>query len=57
MGWEPKVSGGGGSARVARDWGGESRVEDGEGPAVGWGCGDGRRVAGRPQLWRRSGPA
>lgn len=28
-----------------------------QGRAVGWGSGDGRRVAGSPQLWRRSGPA
>lgn len=29
----------------------------GRGPAAARGCGDGRRVAGRPQLWHCSGPA
>lgn len=50
---------------VVKGWGRWERVEYGEGPRggawqgreVGWGSGDGRRVAGRPQLWCRSGPA
>lgn len=50
---------GGGLGRVVQGPGRweEGRVGAWRGRAVGWGGGDGRRVAGRPQLWCRSGPA